>query len=76
MSLRSEFTISFYKSFFSSTVLLTTLSLLQLLEPFKNEKLKRDIDELCEYGVMSRITQLAKRYLYCNPEDEDEDVDD
>lgn len=54
-----------------------SLFLLQLLEPFKNEKLKRDIDELCEYGVMSRITQLAKRYLYCSPEDdEDEEADD
>lgn len=38
--------------------------LIALLEPFKNEKLKRDIDELCEFGVMSRITQLAIRYLY------------
>lgn len=46
---------------------------LQLLEPYKNEKLKRDIEELCEYGVMSRITQLATRYLFYNSaEDEDE----
>lgn len=50
---------------------------LQLLEPYKNEQLKRDIDELCEYGVMSRVTQLAIRYLYRNTEegelDEEED---
>ena len=45
----------------------------QLLEPFKNEKLKRDIDELCELGVMSRITQLAISYLYRKEEEEDDE---
>lgn len=50
----------------------------QLLQPFKNEKLKRDIDELCEFGVMSRITQLAIRYLYRgeNEDELDEDEDE
>lgn len=48
----------------------------QLLQPFKNEKLKRDIDELCEYGVMSRITQLAIRYLYRGENEEEMEEDE
>lgn len=49
---------------------------LQLLEPYKNEQLKRDIDELCEYGVMSRVTQLAIRYLYRNTEEDELDEEE
>lgn len=48
----------------------------QLLQPFKNEKLKRDIDELCEFGVMSRITQLAIRYLYRGENEDELDEDE
>lgn len=49
---------------------------LQLLEPYKNEQLKRDIDELCEYGVMSRVTQLAIRYLFRNTEEDELDEEE
>lgn len=49
---------------------------LQLLEPYKNEQFKRDIDELCEYGVMSRVTQLAIRYLYRNTEEDELDEEE
>lgn len=49
---------------------------LQLLEPYKNEQLKRYIDELCEYGVMSRVTQLAIRYLFRNTEEDELDEEE